>query len=308
MHFDTRADWERWRRSTPCIGGSDIAQVIGRSPHKSEWELFDRLRALKDGDIPGPGEDSPRLRMGRRLEPVVLDEFADAHPDLTLDRCVLDVFQHRTYEWATCTLDALAVNAVGEVVGVVEAKTVCGHMTDAWGDAGELLVDSLDDLRPEALPVPVHIFLQAIWQMTVTGFSHAWIVALFGSDLAGVREWSIPRPEWLCDLLIDVAAEWWDLRFVQGIPPDNDASDECAGYHKRRLPKGDRTPVLVEVAGPDVDAERRAYEEAAAVAKQVEERKKTASNNLLARGFEVRIVNGQARLYQRAAVAERAAS
>lgn len=299
IRFETRSQWLAYRNGQRCIGGSDIAAILGRHPHRSEWALWAKLMGATV-----PDRDSPRLRMGRRLEPVILDEWADLHPDMGLDRSPFDLFVHREHPWAVCTLDGTALDD-GVPVAVVEAKSVCGFRSGEWGEPGELRLRNLDDLAPGALPVPVHYALQVVWQMAVTGLGGGYLVALFGSDLAGVREWFIPRPDWLCDALVEAAAEWWNLRVVRGLPPAVDGSDDCANHWRERLPDGSRQ--RVEAADPEDEAARLAYEQAAAAEKAAQEAKALARNRLLARGVEIQNVRGDVRLYRRAEKEGRAA-
>lgn len=293
--FSSRAAWERVRNGGGLIGGSSVAAIVGRHPHLTEWAVW--LQATGQGE---PREDSPRLRMGRRLEPVILDEWEETHAPLTLERRPHDLFRHPEHPWAVATLDGVVIDD-GVPVGIVEAKSVCSlRERFGWGRPGELRPTRPADLDgdTEVMPIPAHYLLQCVWQMVVTGLDEVRLVGLFGSDMDGVREWVIPRPEWLCRMLLDAAVEWRARHVVRRVPPAVDGSDDCARFYRRAIPVGG-VRERVEHPDPEMETARRAYERAAADEKQADARKALARNTLLARGVEPQNVRGEIRLIRR---------
>ena len=58
------------------IGGSEIAAVVGLSPHESRFSLWHRKKGLV-----GPVEENPQMRWGKKHEPTICAEFAELHPE-----------------------------------------------------------------------------------------------------------------------------------------------------------------------------------------------------------------------------------
>lgn len=291
-HFDNRADWLK-ARSGPVLGGSSIAAIVGRHPHKTAWSVW-----MDCMGVSTPHEDTPRLRMGRRMESIVLDEWEQEHGPLTLERRPYDLHYHAEFPWAVATLDALILDD-GDYVGIAEAKTVCGHQARyGWGAPGEVRILRARDLDAgvDVLPVPSHYLLQCVWESIIAGLDEVRLIALFGSDMDGVREWIIPRPEWLSDMLLSAAVAWYGRHVENGEPPPLDGSDECRDFY--RAPLVGRKLVRVECPPPEAETLRRKYERAAAAGKAAEAEKDEARNALLALGYEAQNVRGQIVLKQ----------
>ena len=77
------ADHAEWLKARSYgIGGSDAAAVIGKSPYKSNVELFDEKTGRKTAeDI----SDKPYVRYGNGAEPLIRKLFALDYPEYEVE-------------------------------------------------------------------------------------------------------------------------------------------------------------------------------------------------------------------------------
>jgi putative phage-type endonuclease len=143
------------------IGGSHVGIICGYS----RWESPMSLWAVKTGRVEKDREENAAMEWGNRLEPVIIDKFADEHPELTLMRDV-GMWAHSEREWQIANPDALYFAENGDL-GVLEIKT--GSYKEDW----------LDPYTGE-LKVPLSYMAQVQWYLQVFGAKEAWIAALIG--------------------------------------------------------------------------------------------------------------------------------
>lgn len=202
----TDQQWHAWRRGG--VGGSDVAALIGLSRYASPTSLFYEKVGLLDGDH----DDSPRQRIGKRMEQVLAAEF---HDETGLYVAGEQTWcQHPEFGWARCTLDGYVFDHAGELpvfnrehvsdvaLGVVEFKTD-GRF--GWPDG-----------------VPANIRAQTVWQMGVTGLRHCWLVVMFAGFRVEVFEldWDVDaESDW--EFMLDTAHTFWN-RVLAGSPPPAD--------------------------------------------------------------------------------------
>jgi putative phage-type endonuclease len=165
------AGWLAARRQG--ITASEIAIVIGLAP--AEWPSPFSLYHQKLGNLPEP-EDSISLRVGRHMESLVCDLFAEQHPEFTVGGDGRSLYAHPERPWRMATPDRLVWErgAAGEFwprsdwqnmpLAVLEAKTSATY--DGWGEDGS------DE-------IPVHYRCQVLWQMDVMAVSTAFVACLF---------------------------------------------------------------------------------------------------------------------------------
>lgn len=155
------------------LGGSEIAAVVGLSPWESRFSLWHR----KAGEI-GPAEVTAPMEWGTRLEPAILDKFAENHPDVTLARPA-GTWCHPDRPWQIANPDAIIDGAV------VDAK--CSRFGDGWGAGpGD---------------VPVHIRCQMLWYCDVLGLPRAHVALLVGGH--DYREYVIDADPGEATLLVE---------------------------------------------------------------------------------------------------------
>lgn len=142
------------------IGGSEIGAVIGVSPFESYFSLWHR----KVGNL-APIPDTLILRMGRRLEDDITEEYELQHPDWELREC--GSYVHPERDWQMISPDRIGVHReTGEWIPI-EIKYP--HADERWGPSGG------DD-------VPVYYRAQVMQAMDVLGIERHILVAYFGGE------------------------------------------------------------------------------------------------------------------------------
>lgn len=108
------------------VGGSDVAAIVGISPYGSAFSVWDRIVNGTERD------DTPAMSRGRRLEPVVLDWYAEQ-----TGRALI-----REVRWKTgvphlrASLDAVACAHAEDWDRVVDAKTAGANEAHRYGEEG----------------------------------------------------------------------------------------------------------------------------------------------------------------------------
>lgn len=108
------------------VGGSDVAAIVGVSPYGSAYAVWERIVNGTER------EDTPALSRGRRLEPVVLDWYAEQTGRELVRAPVLCPKRHHH----RASLDGVSREPRGAVWRVVEAKTAGARDADRWGEEG----------------------------------------------------------------------------------------------------------------------------------------------------------------------------
>lgn len=161
-------EWYEARRE--AIAASEIAAVLGLSPWTSPFDLWWEKRTGTDSQA-----ENAAMRRGRRYEALILEDFADEHPELHLGQSL--TLRSIERPWQVATPDGLAYEQPfahaapdedRQPVGVIEAKT--GQRSE-WGEPGT------DD-------IPVHYRCQALWQMDTVGVGVAYLPVMFGDTYA----------------------------------------------------------------------------------------------------------------------------
>lgn len=196
--------WRQLRRR--AVTASEIPVLLGLSPYSSRFDLFWEKRLADDeADARGTRATS----RGSRVEHLVLEDFAEQHPEFTVNASV-GLCQNVERPWQMCTPDALAyetepsgaepvlggIRYTYEPVAVVEAKT--SGSRDGWGDNG---TDQ----------IPVQYRAQVLWQMDTLGLEVAFVPVWIGFDyrcyeVAYDREDVLWMREQAQEFLADVAA------------------------------------------------------------------------------------------------------
>jgi predicted phage-related endonuclease len=129
----SESDWLAARRST--VGASEIAAVLGCSPYTSAFALWWRKKMAWDLDA------TESMMMGRRLEAVIGEVFAETLPELFVARPNAALYGHPQWPALSCTPDFVAVQKVTDSAGQdrltirpVECKSDQGGQ--GWGEPG----------------------------------------------------------------------------------------------------------------------------------------------------------------------------
>lgn len=273
-HDAERDEWIEARRAG--VTASEIPIVMGLVP--GDWNSPFNLYYVKRGEI-DPPPDNDVMRVGRWLEPYVLDEFAARHPEFHLTVGGLHAHPQRGWQMATfdgrlyddvcrcgadgdpnpdivctCTVD------FEEPVSALEAKTV-----PSWDDWGE---EHTDD-------IPVHYKAQGLWQADVLGVPET-VFAVLNRATGEYREYAVAHDPDECALM-RAEAETFLKRLEVGDPPPVDAAaattDALKALHPD-LDKGQDVPIGTQLA--------QRYRSACRKAKAAEERKTHYTNRILA--------------------------
>ncbi|MGW5175848.1 YqaJ viral recombinase family nuclease [Streptomyces sp. NPDC004082] len=196
------------------IGGSEIAAVVGLSPHESRFSLWHRKKGLI-----GPVEESEEMYWGKEHEPAICRRFAREHPEL--DVTPAPTYCHPDRPWQVANPDRHAGP------DLFEAKTA--RDDTGWGKEG-------------TSEIPVHYRAQCLHYMDVTGARRCWVgVLIAGSEY---REYAVDYDEDEARILREAGARFMD-DLAHDVRPDIDG--HSATYQAlREIPDG-LDPVDVEI-------------------------------------------------------------
>lgn len=251
------------------ITASEIAAVLGVSPYESPFSVYWRKRGVL-----GEQADTDAMRWGRRLEPLIADEFQARHPELLVEPAGL--YAHAERPWQMASPDGWLVDPVGH--GVVERDGVFEIEPDALLECKT--TGSWDGWGPDGSDeVPLHIRCQVIWQADVLGVPCVYVPVVNGRTY---REYVVAYDATDAGLM-----RWKALDFLQLLatetPPDVDGSDATLRTLREIHPELDDTEA--EVPGR-LAAQWHA---AARAEKRAKERKKTAEAKLRDRMGRARV-------------------
>jgi len=201
-----RALWLAERKTG--IGGSDAAAVVGISPWKTPFQVYQEKRGeVEDEDLSG----NEAVEWGLRLEDVVADAYVDRTGRKVRRANALQ--RHPLFDFVVGNFDRVVV---GERRGL-ECKTVgeFGKKDPNWGPDGS-------DLVPDTY------FMQVQHYMAITGFPVWDVAALFGGR--HLRVYEVPRHEATIAKMLIIEREFWTC-VLQGIPPEaKTAAEALAKY------------------------------------------------------------------------------
>lgn len=193
------------RSPSIVLGASSAGALCGVSKYSSPYEVYCIARGLID-----PPATNRAMRMGRRLEPAVLDEYE--HLAGVVVQRPNRLYMSRGAPWIGATPDGIAVASDGGR-WLVEAKTTTINRRD-FGDEGnfDLFGKGEDD-------IPQEYVLQAHQQMLVTGLTRCDFAVLV--DPHNVLTYTVHRNEQLIKMILDRAAEMHH-RILSGDMPQPD--------------------------------------------------------------------------------------
>ncbi|WP_432111402.1 YqaJ viral recombinase family protein [Streptomyces sp. YPW6] len=243
-------DWHAARANG--IGGSEIAAVMGISPHESRFSLWHRKQRLI-----APVEESEEMFWGKVHEPAICRRFAQLHPEFAVD--ISPTYAAADRPWQIANPDRLinADEATGIPTAIVEAKTA--RDDHGWGKAGT------DE-------IPVHYRAQALWYLDVLQVSRCHVVVLIaGSEY---REYVVDYSPHEAQTMREYGAEF--MRTIRRHErPDIDG--HAATFQTiKALPEG-QDDIDIEVSAADRDR----YFAALDAAKAADAEKRAAAGVLL---------------------------
>lgn len=242
---------EEWRaHRNEKVGGSDVAAIVGLSPWVSPYTLWCERKGLVE-----PQETNQAMTWGTRLEPVIVEAFIDAHPDLFVKYVPGAVYAHPDRDWQVASPDALIYgDDWAQPTTGLEVKTA--RYADGWADG-----------------VPAYYECQVQWCMNVMGVDSWHVAVLFaGSDY---REYVIEANPAFQELLVGAASDFLDS-LAADQPPALDHWESTHLTVRRQHPE-------IEDEDAEIPADL-AEDLAVAVAayKDAEDRKREACTRVLA--------------------------
>ena len=192
----TKAEWLDVRQTG--IGGSDAASILGVSPWKSRYALWQE----KSADVaPPPLVENDAMRFGTMMEPHLRSLFADVTGMTVIEDTT--IYQHPEHSWMLANLDGVVLDDfTGEPVAVLEIKTA--SRAQGWADG-----------------VPTYYRAQVVHYLAVTGLPKAYVgVLLAGSEF---RTYTINRDDAEVDALVAAEETFW--RSLGKDEPDVDGHD-----------------------------------------------------------------------------------
>lgn len=115
--FETPEEWRMARQSH--IGGSDAACILGLNPWKSNTELWEEKKGIRQ---PDSLEDNPLVLYGKRAEEHQRELFRLDYPELAVMYDPDNMWHNTNYPWAHASLDGWLVDERGRK-GILEIKT-----------------------------------------------------------------------------------------------------------------------------------------------------------------------------------------
>lgn len=207
------ANEDEWRAARDTfVGGSEAAALMGLSPWADAWKIYGQ----KTGLVP-PMEDTQKLRLGRRMEVVLADEYTHL-TGRKVRRVENTIYRHKDVPYMAASPDCLCVD---ETRGV-EFKNVGSFAMDGWGTEGT-------DEIPEYYLIQVQDYMEVL-DVPV------WDVAAM---MAGqeVRIYTVERVPLLGKQIREMIERFWNSHIVPCTPPPIDASDTAKLWIEKKFPR-----------------------------------------------------------------------
>ena len=185
------------------IGGSDVAAILGVSPRKSKFSLYQQKIGEWQEEI--TPEKERIFARGKRWEPVVMEMLIDELEDrghevlvVTRNNRIKDI----DHDFIAAEID-MELIVDGELING-EMKTVHPFAAKDWGEPGT------DE-------IPIYYTAQVLHGQMVARRSKTVVAALIGAD--DLRIHFVKRDEEMIDIIRNAEIEFWNM--VQNrIAPD----------------------------------------------------------------------------------------
>ena len=204
------------------IGGSDIPVILGAVSYKTPIQLWLEKRGKAEQD---DISDKINIRMGHKLEPVVVELFEEDTGFKTRKQNVPKT--HKDHPFMVGNVDR---DIVGERAGF-EAKAYSPFNRDAWGESG---TDQ----------VPLAVTAQCAHYMEIYQYDAWYVGVLLG--IHDFRWYRLDRDQSTIDKLIEIEREFWSCVTENKMPRAMTGDDVARLY-----PKADgaiRADMLTQVA------------------------------------------------------------
>lgn len=189
------------------LGGSDIAVLLGVSPWKTPFQLWEEKLGIEP-DTPHDEGREKVLRRGKRLEPVVMEMLQDEYDIIVVQRN--GVYRDSEHDWMRAEID-FECDVDGEVANG-DVKTVHPYAAKDWG---ETLTDE----------VPTYYIAQFQWGMMITGAKMCVVAALVGAD--DLRLYYVRRDEDIIAMIRQRGVTFWNTYVLAEVPPPIQTSEDA---------------------------------------------------------------------------------
>lgn len=216
------------------IGGSDIAAILGLSPFRTPFDVW----LEKTGDPAfKPQEETPQMRFGTLMEPVLARVYEEEHPGTKI---VPMGGAHSEPIWHPNKI------AYAHIDGIVtgEPAAISGPQNGIW--EGKTAWDDRDWRDG----VPIYYETQVRHYLAITGEPWCDITICFRQS-AAFRHFRVDANPEIDAGLIEVGLRFWTDHVLTLQPPPIDGSVGAAAYLVERFPKAQQTEVLA--SSPEVD-------------------------------------------------------
>jgi putative phage-type endonuclease len=235
-----RADWLRARQVG--IGGSEIAAVLGESPHESALGVYARKVDNDQGD---DAELAEHMFWGLQLEAAIAEGYSKRTERPF--RMAGQLLQSTEYPWMLVTLDGWTGDRVIQAEDwPLEVKNVGQFMAANWQDGP-----------------PRHIYLQAQQQLIVTGTDRVTVAGLAGGNKLMWQD--VERDDVECRRIIHQSREFWQ-RVQNREPPPPDGSDASKRALLKLYPEQTKPVVALPAELVELDVELQDLKERLKVA------------------------------------------
>ncbi|MEG0730688.1 MAG: YqaJ viral recombinase family protein, partial [Cetobacterium sp.] len=214
----TYKDGDEWlERRKLGIGGSDVAAILGESKYKCSLDVYN------DKVVGSDFKGNRATLMGHRLEPVVVLDFQDKHPEFKVE--ILEKTLKKGKSLAN--IDRLIYHE-DKGFGILECKTTGAYNYKEW----------LEDT------IPQEYYCQVMHYLAVTGLDYAYIGCLIGGR--DYKEFYIERNEEECKLILETCENFWKNHVEANNPPAADGSEAYSEYQKNKIDSLEDETIEVE--------------------------------------------------------------
>lgn len=233
------SEWIEKRKGK--ISASNVATILGLKPFgKMPIDAWQQIM----GYAP-PVADKPAFRMGRKVEAVIADLYAeDAGVELVAPQ---DPMVHHDLPWLCGTPDRLIV---GQPKGL-EIKNVGEYMLRGWG-------------KPGTDEIPDYYLTQVAMYMAITGYDEFDVAASLAGGYPVV--YPVQRDRQLENDILKTLDDWYVIHIAGNTPPEPDETNNYAEYLKRRWPRNEKplkkADPAIESAMANLCQARMDYDEA----------------------------------------------
>lgn len=195
------------------IGGSDIASILGVSPWKTAYELWEEKTTGWTGESSDARDKV--LNRGKKLEPIVIEMLQEEKDVWVLERN--QIHTDLEYSFLRAEIDfEYAIpgpDSTDVFVGNGDVKTVHPYAAKEWGEEGT------DEF-------PVYYCAQFQFGLMVTGRDTCMVAALIGAD--DLRVYEVKRDEELIAEIRKRAVSFWYDNIAARVPPPIQTADDAA--------------------------------------------------------------------------------